>query len=257
VLDRARAPVVGLTKNDFSVFVGKQEQTVESVSYDPTVPVTIGLLVDVSHSQADSHNALNRQKVSNLFEGLLRNGDKAFVAEFSLRPSLLVDLTSDPPTIARALDQALGSSAQSGGTALNDSVYLACHEKLQGIPGRKALIVMSDMLDNQSNHTYAEAARMAQSSGVPIYPIVLRESIPMGRKLAESYAEQTGGVSYHVPTYAALKEVLSIIRSYLANIYVVRYASSNPHHHGSIRVKCGQKGVRVIAPSEFLETTGR
>ena len=68
----------------------------------------------------------------------------------------------------------------SGGTALYDAVYLACKEKLLKTgderPVRRAIIVLSDGEDNQSQMSLGAAIQMAQRAEVVIYAISTDDS---------------------------------------------------------------------------------
>jgi Ca-activated chloride channel homolog len=78
-----------------------------------------------------------------------------------------------------------------GGTALYDAIYKACKEKLlrekSDHPIRKAIVVLSDGEDNQSEHTRAQAIEMAQRAEVLIYAISTDDSglILRGDKVLE------------------------------------------------------------------------
>ena len=86
-----------------------------------------------------------------------------------------------------------------GGTALYDAVYRACKDKFlkdrPDRPVRKAIIIVSDGEDNQSEFSQAQAIEMAQRAEVIIYAISTDDSglVMRGDKMLEQLAEATGG----------------------------------------------------------------
>ena len=67
-----------------------------------------------------------------------------------------------------------------GGTALFDAIYHACNDKMlrdrPDHPVRRALVVLSDGEDNQSEFSLAQAIEMAQRAEVIIYAISTDDS---------------------------------------------------------------------------------
>jgi VWFA-related protein len=131
-------------------------------------------------------------------------------------------------------------------------MFWACAEELSTRSGHQALIILSDMLDNTSNHTREEVLAEAQPSGIVIYPVLLRDTGPggeqsRGERVAKSFADETGGVSFAVHKPEDLKEALRLVRTDLDNTYVIAY---RPKSHGpaSVKVQCTRKGVKIIAP---------
>src|SRR5262245_27544988 len=110
--------------------------------------------------------------------------DTAFVIQFDFDATLLQDLTRSHRLLERALDQVETPGLQrrgangrwgypggrgggpmgrrGGGTVLYDAVLLASDELMRKQSGRKALIVLSDGLDNGSRSTLFQAEESAQ-----------------------------------------------------------------------------------------------
>jgi VWFA-related protein len=252
VLDRDLRPVTDLTQNELELYEGKEKQSIESISRSPAAPAKIGFLVDVSPSNAASLRGLKLPEGAELTGGLLRAGDLAFVVGFARTASLLSPLTSDLGRIEKALESAFKTQPRPGGTFLYDAVFWACTEELSTRTGHQALIILSDMVDNTSNHTREEVLAAAQPSGIVIYPVLLPATSPggettRGERVAKSLADETGGVSFAVHKREDLKEAFGLIRADLDNTYVVAYRPKS-YGPGSVKVQCTRKGVKIIAP---------
>jgi len=252
VLDRDLRPISDLTQSELELYEGKEEQSIESISRSPTSPAKIGFLVDTSASNAASLRALKLRDVTGMAREVLRAGDSAFVEVFARSGSLLSPLTSDFGRIDKALASAFNTQAGQGTTSLYDAIFWACSEELPTRSGRQALIVISDMLDNTSNHTREEVLAQAQPLGIAIYPVLLPEARragegSLGGRIARIFADETGGFSFVARKAEDLRVVLRLIREDMDNTYFISY---RPKLSGaaSVKVQCTRKGVKVIAP---------
>ena len=104
-----------LTKNDFALAVNGKPQTIRYFDHDTDVPLTVGLLVDVSQSMAGQFD--EEQKGSQSFlDSMLkpaagtRPADRAFVLQFAHTAELLQDVTASRPLLAAGLKE-IGSQA--------------------------------------------------------------------------------------------------------------------------------------------------
>src|SRR5882724_1849675 len=95
--------VPDLPKEEFTVFEDGQEQTIKAFTRESNLPLTIGLLVDVSRSQErliGIEQAASRQ----FFTSVLKPKDLAFIISFGQDAELLQDFTSSGKLLSRALD---------------------------------------------------------------------------------------------------------------------------------------------------------
>ena len=102
--------VTDLTKENFALSVDGKPQTVRYFDHETDVPLTVGLLVDISGSMTD--NLDEEQKASRSFlETFLapasgtRPADKAFVMQFARTAELLQDVTDSRPLLAAGLKE--------------------------------------------------------------------------------------------------------------------------------------------------------
>ncbi|OLD48358.1 MAG: hypothetical protein AUI63_03130 [Gemmatimonadetes bacterium 13_1_40CM_2_60_3] len=95
VRDKHGALINNLTKDDFILSEDRQPQQIKYFARETDLPLTIGLLVDVSGSQYNLID-IERQAAYQFFTQVLRKGDKAFLISFRENVELLQDFTSSP-----------------------------------------------------------------------------------------------------------------------------------------------------------------
>ena len=198
VRDKKGALVNDLKKEDFSLEVDGQPQTIRYFDHDTDVPLTLGLLVDVSGSMRNEIDP-ERSASQSFLDTMLapssgnRGSDKAFVVQFAKEVELLQDATDAKPRLQRALRE-LGTSSPSfhnsddsssgpntdsegryirrGGTALYDAIYLSGDEVMSKQAGkRRALVVLTDGVDRGSKESLNDAIEAAQRADTIIYGI--------------------------------------------------------------------------------------
>ena len=117
VLDEMNRPVMGLQKENFSLY---EDENLQQIRFFATedAPISIGLLLDFSKSMANKfHN--EREAVQEFFQNANPNDDY-FAISFSNRPQLLADATQSIGEIQAKL----ATVTPNGYTALFDAIYL-------------------------------------------------------------------------------------------------------------------------------------
>jgi Ca-activated chloride channel family protein len=145
VLDRRGATVNGLAKGAFMVTENGVRQTVGSFS-EEDAPVSIGVVLDLSGSM---RAVLGPAKDS--LRALLSDAnpaDEVFLNTVSTRPAVTSGFTRD---FGEVLNRVVFESA-GGSTALFDTAWNSVKELRSGVHPRKALLVISDGMDNNSRH---------------------------------------------------------------------------------------------------------
>ena len=202
----------GLTKDDFTLTEDGRPQTIRYFSRETDLPLTLGLLVDTSMSQRRVLGEERSASQSFLAQMLREDKDKAFVIHFDREVELLQDLTASHDKLRAALESleapqfsrtsggnypsggggggsGPGSGGGSGGgqgrhrgggTLLYDAVYLASDELMEKQQGRKALIVLSDGVDNGSKETLEESIESAQRANTVVYSILFKDDEAYG-----------------------------------------------------------------------------
>ncbi len=202
VRDKHGKIVNGLTKDDFTLSEDGRPQTLKYFARETDLPLTLGMLVDTSMSQRRVLNEERDASESFLAQVLREEQDKAFVIHFDHEVELLQDLTSSHEQLRTALESlqtpqftrtsggggnddpgsgpGRGSGRHGGGTLLYDAVYLASNEMMQKQPGRKALIVLSDGVDQGSKEGLETAIESAQRANTIVYSILFKDDEAYG-----------------------------------------------------------------------------
>lgn len=96
-----RGPVKGLAANSFTLTIDGKSQAIRSVTPAQDVPLSLGLLIDVSPTRNDARNdahddALEAESKSSeaFLNTVLSRNDKAFIMQFGRTAELLQDLTA-------------------------------------------------------------------------------------------------------------------------------------------------------------------
>jgi VWFA-related protein len=199
VYDKKGALVQNLTKDNFILQVDGKPQTIRYFNLDTDLPLTLGLLVDTSMSQRDVID--EERTASEAFLDDMLNGppdrDKAFVVQFARQTDLLQDITSSKPKLQAGLKQLStpdsggdssssnsGSGSDSGsnsndgsgrarhgGTTLYDALYLSSNELMSKQKGRKAVVILSDGVDNGSKESLGSSIEAAQRADTIVFAI--------------------------------------------------------------------------------------
>jgi Ca-activated chloride channel family protein len=170
-VERQGQPVPGLERDDFEVFEDGQKQEVTSFE-SGEIPFTAAILLDGSASMAGGRlrTALDGTRA---FVAALSANDEAKLLIFSDRLLLETPFTGLPAVLSLGLS---GVTA-TGGTALNDSLYLAL-KRLEPRAGRKVVVLLSDGVDVDSvlgiNEVRSALAGAGGAPGALLYWLRLR-----------------------------------------------------------------------------------
>jgi VWFA-related protein len=270
VRDKRGALIPSLQKDDFTILEDGKAQTVKYFTKETDLPLTIGLLVDVSGSQRNLID-IERSAASQFFREVLRKKDLAFLISFGEENELLQDYTGSARLLTEGLSQLRPSSGVGGihpgpvptmggprGTVLYDAIYLAASEKLKGEVGRKVIVVITDGVDQGSRMTRNQAIEAAQKSDAVIYSIDYSDPRAYGmfgmggggegelRKMSD----ETGGRMYKVDRKHTLDEVFKELQDEMRSQYSIAYTPSNEVKDGGYRhleVRLANKDMKAQA----------
>jgi VWFA-related protein len=166
VTDRAERFVSGLRLEDFTLYEDNVRQTITHFS-DERAPVSLGLVVDMSGSMEGEKWTSAKEAIGRFLHTLLDAEDEVFLSVFSEDVTLVEPWTTDRGLIARALNRV----RPAGGTAMYDAVAHAIPIAQTGTRRKKALLVISDGNDRNSDTTIARLRQRIRDTEVLIYAV--------------------------------------------------------------------------------------
>lgn len=134
-----------------------------------------------------------------------------------------------------------GQQRRRGGTCLYDAIVLASDELMRKQQGRKALILLTDGVDNGSKLTLSEAVASAQRADTLVYSVLFSDpqayggmggfgrrpigmNGPDGKKVLEQISRETGGRFFEVKKALPIDKVYAAIEEDLRNQYSLGYS---------------------------------
>ena len=247
-----------LNQNDFTILDDhKPPQAIVNFRRETDLPLDLGLLIDVSGS-VNSRFEFEQDASTEFLKRTIRAGfDKAFVVGFNSHSQLAQDFTDSYSRLYWAVHRLHNG----GGTALYDAIYRACKEKFlkdrPDHPVRKAIVIVSDGEDNQSEVSRTQAIEMAQRAEVIIYAISTDDSglVLRGDRVLEQIAEATGGRAFFPYKMKDVTHSFASIEDELRSQYVVSYRPADFDADGryrSIEISALKKDLQVRARKGYF-----
>jgi Ca-activated chloride channel homolog len=247
-----------LNQSDFSILDDhKPPQSIVNFRRETDLPLHLGLLIDVSGSVESRFSFEQAAAVTFLQKTIRARFDRAFVVGFNKQMQMAQDSTDN----VQLLSAGVHRLRDGGGTALYDAVYRACKEKFlkdrPDHPVRKAIVIVSDGEDNQSEVSRAQAIEMAQRAEVIIYAISTDDSglILRGDRVLEQLAAATGGRAFFPFKMKDITRSFASIEDELRSQYVVSYRPADFDTDGrfrSIEISALKKDLQVRARQGYF-----
>jgi VWFA-related protein len=275
VRDKNKHIVTDLKQDDFKITEDGHDEKISFFSKEMQLPITLGLLLDTSGSEARMLSSI-QDAGARFLHRVLRKGDEAMVISFDSDVDLLADFTDDRPILDRAINKARinipGGGYMAGnpgpvpgagsvGTALYDAVYLACAEKLNGEAGRKAIVIVTDAQDEGSRVKLEEAIESAQRTDTVIHILLVADPRFGGNaSVAHKMTEETGGRLIIVNSEKHLEEAFDQISEELRSQYTLGYYPSNTTKDGKFRkihVETTNHDLHVLARKGYYAPKAR
>ena len=221
VVDASGRAVPGLRPQDLQV----RESNVlprASVSLASMVsPVALALVVDTSGSMAGRPLADAKAAMATMIASLGAS-DQVAILSFNTAVLIVQPLTSDKSGALAALDTLVAG----GNTAIYDAALAGADALRAADPKtRRAIVLLTDGVDNSSRNSRQSAVPSLASSGFPIYAVGLGNDID--RSTLEALASAVpGGLSSVAPTSAQLAGIYSGLSEQILTEYSVEYRSA-------------------------------
>jgi len=234
VTDPRGRPIIGLDASQFHLFEDGREQTIKSCSSED-VPVSIGLVLDSSGSMGDKIELL--KNAASQFVKAANPADEYFIVQFQTRPRIAVPFTTDA-------DRLLGfiNGLEAGGsTALFDAIHLAANEMRRARYPRKAMLIVTDGMDNHSRNTERATKRLIAEVDFPMYGIDVWQPQRSGNRYAiqrqdpatlDTLLPPSGGRVFAVRDLKRLVATTQLISEEIRYEYVLGYAPSIHQNDG-------------------------
>jgi len=240
VTDHSGKTVQGLRAQDFNVFEDQVPQQIMAFTSEDA-PCSVGLVLDISGSMRSSLAAA--KSVAQSFVKTANQEDEFMLLTVSSQPEAVPGFTTD----TAALQDNIAATTSGGMTALIDTLYLGLNRMRKAGQPRRALLVLSDGVDNYSRYSKGELMRVAFEADVQIYSIIVDNGAanavpatvpfrPMlirkggdqsqqaeGPRMLEELSEKTGGLHFHVRTDAEANAAAIQAGQALRNEYVIGY----------------------------------
>jgi len=268
--------VTNLTQDDVEVTEDGIPQKIAYFGRSGDVPLSLGLIMDVSGSQ-QSFVKPHLNDLEGFLKSVMDAGDRAFLICFANRVRLVSDYSGSAKELLAALrefekgkgngsvDYPIVGPAEYRilGTAFYDAIYEPATLMFKDeTRGRRALIIFSDGEDNSSAHHMLEAIEAAQANDVTLFCLRYTEPGRNGRVTArnkygtsvmERIARETGGLDFDAQSHG-MQVGFRQIGAQLRSSYELGYHTSNPSgdktfHKISIRTK--QPGLEVRAKTGY------
>ena len=240
VTDKKGRIVRDLHKEDFSILEDGRPQAIRYFAAQSDLSLILGLMIDSSMSQ-ERVITPERSACFRFLDQVLRpNKDKAFLVQFDMSVAVRQDLTSSWKEMNDALAAVDTPSRKdlsgqvSGGTLLYDAVVKASN-MMEGQRGRKALIVMSDGVDNGSDTDLSGAVDAAQKADTLVYSILFSDESfyhfgggGEGRKALSRLSKDSGAAYFEVSKKRTIDQIFDTIQDELRSQYSLGFVSDEP-----------------------------
>ncbi len=184
------------------------------------------------------------------FLDMLKADDYLAVVAYDIRPEILSDFSTDRRQAMDAMRR-LSFAAYSEANlfdALTDTA-----DRMSGIEGRKAIVLLSSGIDTFSKKTFGETRKALQNAGVPVYAVGLMQSIRIYMEAygymgpiasldflqadnqLRTFATETGGQAFFPRFEAEFPGIFRQIGDALRNQYSLTYQPSNQTRDGKFR----------------------
>jgi Ca-activated chloride channel homolog len=255
--DRRGRQIADLDLAEVTVLESGRAQELRTFERADDLPLQIALLVDVSGTMA-SQIGLVRSAASSFLERVLRSSDQGAILSFRTAPEVIAPFGPRPEWTSDTLTRFQAW----GGTALWDSLALAAYYA-QGLPGKKAVVAVTDGRDQNSGLRPPQVEELAQRLGVAIYVIGLgiapptqmqlnAANVDRRRAVLDGLCERTGGSFHAALGEQGLDAALEEIERDLRSQYVLTFqAHGDDEGFRPIEVRVSRPGVRASTMSGY------
>jgi Ca-activated chloride channel family protein len=258
VLDGNGRLIPDLEQDDFSVLDNGKPADLALFSNEPQ-PFTAVVMLDTSASMTANLKLLNRAAEQFLLR--LLPVDRAQVGAFNDKIQLSGTFTNDRDELIAALNDLYFGNP----TRLNDAIA-ASLDALQGVDGRRVILVFTDGEDTASRTGFRTVLERARDEEVMVYSIGLESEYFNGMRTVRSrpsrdlrrIAEETGGGYFELKQTSDLSPTFTRVAQELRSQYLIGFAPAaldGKVHKLDVRVN--RPGMTVRARRSYLAAPDR
>jgi Ca-activated chloride channel homolog len=264
VVDRNGKTVEDLQVRNFTVLDDLEPQQIVSFVHQDE-PCSASLVLDVSGSMR--YKLGGAKEIARAFFGTSNPEDEFLLLTVSSEPQAATGFSTNVP----ALEQSIDSTKPGGMTALLDTVYLALHRMREASRPRRALLIVSDGMDNHSRYSQRQLMRAALETDVQVYTIlvndgsaasgdaaIMRPSLVrkpgeqaqerQGPAILEALSAKTGGAFFRVSDQNQAQQAAIRIGRAIRGQYVIGFQPPDSRTAGKwhrVRVKLNMPDLEV------------
>ncbi len=162
-------PVAGLSRADFNLMDAGELREIAGFRSEPT-PISVAVLFDISGSMGVTSKLSDaRNAVKHLASWLEQGRDQIALFAFDTRLVEVQTFTTTPNDVVSRL----GSLEPFGSTALYDAIAQTGRRLAAEGGGRRAVVVITDGVDNFSHLTARDVSAVASAIDVPVYVLAI------------------------------------------------------------------------------------
>ncbi len=238
VTDKNGKFITGLHSQDFGLLDdGRKPEQVFHFFQQTSLPLRVGIMLDTSSSIRQRFQ-FEQDSASTFLLQVLHRNDRAFAEGFDVQMDLEQGFTNN----IDLLNQGIHKLRPGGGTALYDALYSTCKDQMLTLresgPVRKAIVLVSDGVDNYSHAEEEDAIKECQRADTIVYAISTdisptkdKQGVDALRKIAET----TGGRPFFPVKIEDVAEDFNSIEEELRSQYLLEYRPANFKQDGSFR----------------------
>ena len=250
-----------LTQDDFTVYDNEAKQTITYFKNDYEAPVSLTVLLDVSGSMGLQDKLReSKEALRYLLTVLLRPQDETSLLIFADgEVEVAAKFSTDKSGFLAKLDR----TEAYGQTALNDAVAVSPEFANRGKNEKRAILLITDGIENDSQATVDQALEIARRVDVPIFTIGYK--VPLSEEFLRKYkrtsaltsagivsslerfSQATGGKVFIAARPEELTAALREVKRELGHQYIIGYTSYKnvKNEYRKIRVETANKKYRV------------
>ena len=199
---------------------------------EEAIPVTTMLVIDISGSMDKNDKITAAKEAAKSYVNQMRPGDQAGLIAYDTQVYPIQPVTTDSAALISAID-----GLKTGSDTAMYNALVEAEKALESVSGRKAVIVLTDGMDNKSQSTLEDVINGIGESGLTISAIGFGDSGTVGQAgldepALKSLAERAGGVYGFATDTEALKGLYQQQGRVLQSEYRITYVSPSTLRDG-------------------------